>query len=78
MPVMSGYKAAKAIFEVEKQFRSGELGPTVLVAAVTAFVDSTTVADCRKAGMQTVFLKPVSFDKLNKFLKTEYLQVCNQ
>jgi len=88
MPVMGGLKATKVIFDWEQNFRcgddsseidvyGGELSPSVLVAAVTAFVDFPTVAKCTNAGMEEVFLKPVSSEKLKKFLATKYLQFCN-
>jgi len=58
MPLMDGLKATKHIFDWEKNFRcaddsseidvyGGELAPTVMVAAVTAFVDFPNVAKCK-------------------------------
>ena len=79
MPLLNGLKATEYILGWEEKFRcgedssdidiyGGELAPTVLVAAVTAFVDFPTVAKCTKAGMEEVFLKPVSKERLKTFL----------
>jgi len=47
----------------------------VQVVAVTAFRDSLTVQQCRLAGMDEVFLKPVRHQELKTFLKeNDYLQ----
>jgi two-component system sensor histidine kinase EvgS len=67
MPIMDGYALAKAI----RQHEAGCSNPPSVIIGFTANLSTEERARCLAAGMSDCFLKPLTIDKLSRYIQTQ-------
>lgn len=64
MPVMSGEEASEKILKLEREVRKEGNDELTHIVALTSFTNKKVHDNCRSIGIKEVYLKPLTFAKL--------------